>query len=108
MAAAVRGIAATRDQLALFELVEKSDDVAWIQAQRVGERLLARRSACAEQLQGDWGTGPEAAGPERGAEGAGATWGRVVGHRKEGIVQYTRERGFRHTREVGGSATIVE
>jgi hypothetical protein len=35
VAAAVGGIAAARDQLALLELVEQSDDVARIQAQRV-------------------------------------------------------------------------
>src|SRR6202035_1279377 len=68
--AAVRGIAAARDQLSFLELVEKSDDVAWIQAQGVGERLLARRALVAEKLQRDQVTRPEAAGLERALERA--------------------------------------
>jgi hypothetical protein len=61
VAAAVRGIAATRDQPALLELVEKSDDIAWIQAEGVREGLLARRSLLAEELQRDEVTGAKAA-----------------------------------------------
>jgi hypothetical protein len=53
VAAAVPGIAPTRDQLALLEVIEKPDDIAWIQAQGVREGQLARRSALAEQLQSD-------------------------------------------------------
>ena len=53
VAAAVHRIAATQDQPARLQLVEESDDVAWIQAQRIGEGLLAGRSAFTEKLQRD-------------------------------------------------------
>jgi hypothetical protein len=61
VAAAVPGIAPTRDQLALLEVIEKPDDIAWIQAQGVREGQLARRSALAEQLQSDEVAWPKAA-----------------------------------------------
>jgi hypothetical protein len=78
VAAAVRGIATTGDQFALLELVEKSNDVAWIQAQRVSESLLARWSPFAEQLQSNEVTRAEAARLERDLESASTDAGEVL------------------------------
>ena len=96
MAAAVCGIATTRDQLALLELVQKSDDVAWIQAQRVGEGLLARRSLFAEQLQSNEVTRAEAARLEGDLESATTNAGEVLEQWKESLVRDRRGLACRH------------
>jgi len=82
VAAAVRGITATGDQLALLELVEKSHDVAWIQAQSVGEGLLARRSSFAEELQRDEVTWAKPARRQRGLELASTDTSQVFQQRQ--------------------------
>jgi hypothetical protein len=87
MAAAVRGVAATRDQLALLELIEKSDDITWIQAQGVSECLLARRSPFAEQLQRYQVPRAETARLKRDFGSASTDPGKVLDKRKEPLVR---------------------
>jgi hypothetical protein len=98
MPAAVGGIAAARNQPSFLELVEKSDDVAWIQAQRVSECLLARRALVAEKLQGDQMTWAEATGLERALESASTDAGEVLEQREESLVRCRPCFGFGHAR----------
>jgi hypothetical protein len=92
----VRGIAAARNQLSFLELVEKSDDVAWIQAQRVRECLLAGRAVLAEKLQGDQMTWTEAARLERALECASTDAGEVLEQREESLIRRRLCFGFGH------------
>jgi hypothetical protein len=87
VAAAVRGIAAARDQPALLELVEKADDITWIQAQGVGQGLLAGRSPFAEQVQSDQVTWAEATGLEGDIGSAATDAGEVLDERQEPLVR---------------------
>ena len=97
MASAVRRIAAPRDQLAALELVEKSDDIAWIQAQRVREGLLARRSFFAKELQRDEVTRAKAAGFERCLEFPTTDAGEMLEQRQEPLVARGLGCGLGHT-----------
>ncbi len=48
VAAAVVGVAPARDQAARFEVVEEPDEVAWVESERFGERLLAGGAVVAQ------------------------------------------------------------
>lgn len=92
----VRRIAAARDQRALLELVEQSDDIAWIQAERVRERLLTRRAAFAEQIQRDEVPWAKAARLGHGVERPSADTGEVLEQREESLICWCLRPGFGH------------
>jgi hypothetical protein len=78
VAAPIGGIPTSGDQLTLLKLVEQADNVARIQAQRVRARLLARRSALAEQPQRDEMTGAKPPRLQRRLAGAAGSAREVV------------------------------
>ena len=53
VAPAVVGVASARDQAARLEVVEQPDEVAWIESEGFGERLLGGGAVVAQQCQGN-------------------------------------------------------
>jgi hypothetical protein len=96
VAATVGGIAATRDERAFLELVEKSDYITWIQAEGVGERLLARRSAFAEKLERNQVTGAKATRLERDFGSATPDAGEVLDQGEQPLVRRRLRPRFGH------------
>jgi hypothetical protein len=83
VSAAIEGVAAALEQRGLFEFVEETDEVGWIQAEGLAERDLWHRAALAKDRERDEVAGPEPGRLERGL-------GAAPGDPREVVDQHER------------------